>query len=133
MIEKDDSSYYSFSCQDGECLRTVEVKKTSDDEVLHKKLYLPSSLEKRNTCKTSLEKDVHSKEGMNMFPTGKWPMYPCASCGNSNHDMCFSVISLFFAKCSGTLMLIGKQLCGYHTICVLVMTLDNLTFLMSCY
>jgi hypothetical protein len=34
MMEKDDSSYYSFSRQYGECLRTVEARRTSDEEVL---------------------------------------------------------------------------------------------------
>jgi hypothetical protein len=38
-------------------------------------------------CKTSPDKYVHSKEGMKMFPIGKWSMYPCALCGTSNHDM----------------------------------------------
>jgi hypothetical protein len=55
--------------QDGECLKMVEEKRTSDEEVLHKQLVLPSSPEKGNMCKTSPEKYVHSKEGMKMFPT----------------------------------------------------------------
>jgi hypothetical protein len=41
-------------------------------------------------CKTSPEKDVHAKGEMKTFSTdktGKWSMYPCASCGTSNHDM----------------------------------------------
>jgi hypothetical protein len=40
MIEKDDSSYYSFSHQDGECSRIVEARRTSDEEVLHKQVSL---------------------------------------------------------------------------------------------
>jgi hypothetical protein len=56
MIEKDDSSYYSFPHQDGECSRMVEARRTSDEEVLHKKLVLPSSPEKGNMCKTSPER-----------------------------------------------------------------------------
>jgi hypothetical protein len=31
MIEKDDSSYYSFSHQDGEFSRTTEARRTSDE------------------------------------------------------------------------------------------------------
>jgi hypothetical protein len=92
MMEKDDSSYYSFSRQDGEFSKMVEAMKTSDEEVLHKQLVLPSSPGKGNICKTSLERDVHSKEGVKTFPNSKmdkniWCMYPCASCGNSNHNM----------------------------------------------
>jgi hypothetical protein len=85
MIKKDDSSYYFFSCQDGECSRIVEARRTSDEEVLHKQLALPSSSEKGNMCKESPEKYVHAKgERMKTFPTSKWSMYPCASCGTSN-------------------------------------------------
>jgi hypothetical protein len=88
MIEKDDSSYYSFSHQDGECSRVVEAKRTSDEEVLHKQLALPSSPEKGNMCKASPEKDVHARgEGMKTFPTGEWSSYPCASYGTRNHDV----------------------------------------------
>jgi hypothetical protein len=75
MIEKDDSSYYYFSHQDGECSRMVEARRTSDDEVLHKKLELPSNLGKGNIYKTYPERDVHSKEGMKTFPTGKIDKY----------------------------------------------------------
>jgi hypothetical protein len=88
MIEKEDSSYYSSSHQDGECSRVAEAKRTSDEEVLHKKLALPSSPEKSNMCKASSGKDVHATgEGMKTFPTGEWSSYPCASCGTSNHDV----------------------------------------------
>jgi hypothetical protein len=85
MIEKEDSSY---SHQDGECSRVAEAKRTSDEEVLHKKLALPSSPEKSNMCKSSPGKDVHATgEGMKTFPTGEWSSYPCASCGTRNHDV----------------------------------------------
>jgi hypothetical protein len=92
MIEKDDSSYSYFSLQDGECSRMSKARRTSYDEVLHKKLDLPSIPGKGNRCKTSPERDVHSKEGMKTFPTSKidkdiWSMYPCASYGTSNHNM----------------------------------------------
>jgi hypothetical protein len=87
MIEKDNSSYYSFSRQDGECSRMAKVRRNLDEEVLHKQLVLPSSLGKGNICKTSLEKYVHSREGMKTFPTGKWSMYPCVSCTTSNHNI----------------------------------------------
>jgi hypothetical protein len=69
MIEKDDSSYYSFSRQDGECSRIDEARRTLDEEVLHKKLGLPSSLEKGNKCKTSPKKYVHNKGEMKTFST----------------------------------------------------------------
>jgi hypothetical protein len=65
----------------------AEARRTSYEEVLHKQLFLPSILEKGNISKTYLEKHVHSKEGMNMFPTSKWFMHTCASRGTSNHDM----------------------------------------------
>jgi hypothetical protein len=70
----------------------TEVGRTSNEEVLHKKLVLPSIPGKGNKCKTSPGRDVHSKEGMKTFPTSKtgmnlWSMYPCASYGTSNHSM----------------------------------------------
>jgi hypothetical protein len=70
----------------------VEVGRNLNEEVLHEKLVLPSSLGKGNRCKTYLGRDVHSKEGMKKFPTSKtgmnlWSTYPCASCGTSNHSM----------------------------------------------
>jgi hypothetical protein len=90
IIEKDDSSYSSFPRQDGECSRMTEVRGTSDEEVLHKQLVLPSILGKGSICKTSPGRDGHSEGRVKTFPTGKigiWSTYPCASCGTSNHNM----------------------------------------------
>jgi hypothetical protein len=88
MLEKDNSSYYSFSHQDGECSRMAKARKNSNEEVLHKQLVLPSSPEKGNMCKTSPNKYVHATgERMKTFPIGKWSMYTCASCGISNHGV----------------------------------------------
>jgi hypothetical protein len=87
MIKKDDSSYYLFFRQYREFSRMTEERKNSYEEVLHKQSVLPSSPEKGNRSKRSPEKDAHSQEGMNKFPTGKWSTYPCDSCGTSNHDM----------------------------------------------
>ena len=90
MIKKDDSLYYSSPRQNGEFSRMDEVRRNSDEEVLYKQSILPSSPGKGNLCKTSPGRDVHSKEGMKTFPTGKnfiWSTYPCASHGNSNHNM----------------------------------------------
>jgi hypothetical protein len=88
IIQKEDSSHYSYSHQDGECSRLAEEKRTSDEEVLQNKLALPSSLEKSNMCKASLGKGVHvAGEGMKNFPTGEWCSYPSGSCGTSNHDV----------------------------------------------
>jgi hypothetical protein len=53
IIEEDNSSYYSSSRQDGEFSRMDEVRRNSDEEVLHKKLVLPSIPGKGNRCKTS--------------------------------------------------------------------------------
>ena len=69
MIEKNDSSYYSLSHQYGECSKTTEARRTSEEEVLHKQSGLPSGLRKGNMCKTSSEKYVHSKGEMKKFPT----------------------------------------------------------------
>jgi hypothetical protein len=82
MIEKYDSSYSSSPCQDGECSRMNGVRRTSDEEVLHKNFFLPSNLGKGNLCKTSPGRDVHSKEGVKTFSTSKigiWSTHPCAS------------------------------------------------------
>jgi len=99
MIKKDDSSYSCSPHQYGEFSRKTEVRRNSHEEVLHKKLVSPSNPRNGNLCKTCLGRDVHSKEGikkfttrMKKFPTGKidmnvWSMYPCASCGTSNHNM----------------------------------------------
>jgi hypothetical protein len=69
-----------------------KVRRTLDEEVLHSHLVLPSIPGKGNKYKTSLERDVHSKEGVKTFPTSKiginvWSKYPCASCGTGNHNM----------------------------------------------
>jgi hypothetical protein len=53
MIEKDDSSYSSSPRKYGEFSMMAEVRRNSDEEVLHKKLVLPSIPGKGNRCKTS--------------------------------------------------------------------------------
>jgi hypothetical protein len=53
-------------------LRVAEAKIISDEEVLHKKLALPSSLEKGNMFKAYLRKNVHATdEGIKTLPTGE--------------------------------------------------------------
>jgi hypothetical protein len=61
MIKKDDSSYYCFSRQYGECSEKTEEKRTSDEEVLNKKLGLPSIPRKGIRSETSPGKYVHYK------------------------------------------------------------------------
>ena len=61
-----------------------------------KKLVLPSSSQKGNMCKTSLEKDVHATgEGMKSSSTGEWSSYPRASHGTRNHD-----VEKYLRRCS---------------------------------
>jgi len=87
MIEKEDSSHYSYSHQDEEWLRVAEAKRILDEEVLHKKLALPSSPEKGNMFKAYLRKNVHATgKGIKTLPTGEWSSYPCDSYGTRNHD-----------------------------------------------
>jgi hypothetical protein len=71
ITEEDNSLYSSFTHQYGECSGTSEVRRTSNEEVLHKKLVLPSITGKDNRCKTSPGRHVHFKEGMNTFHTSK--------------------------------------------------------------
>jgi hypothetical protein len=54
--------------QYGECSRMVELRRNSDEEVLHKQLVFPSNPWKGNICKRYFEKYVHSKEAINFFP-----------------------------------------------------------------
>jgi hypothetical protein len=95
VTEEDNSSYSSSPRQDGECSRMVEVRRTSNEEVLHKQLVLPEQPSipgKGIKCKTSPGRDEHSKEGMKTFPTSKtgmnlWSTYPCVLYGTNNHNM----------------------------------------------
>jgi hypothetical protein len=92
VTEEDDSSYSSSPRQDGEFSRMDEVRRNSNEEVLHKQLVLPSIPGKGIKCKASPGRDEHSNEGMKTFPTSKtgmnlWSMYPCVFCGTNNHCM----------------------------------------------
>jgi len=92
VTEEDNSSYSSSPCQDGECSRMIEVRRNSNEKVLHKKLVLPSIPGKVNKFHISSGRYVHSREGMKTFPTSKngmnlWSTYPCDSFRNSNHNM----------------------------------------------
>ena len=66
------------------------MRETSNEEVLHKQLVLPSILGKGSICKTSPGRDGHFEGRVKTFPTGKigiWSTYPCDTCGMSNHNM----------------------------------------------
>jgi hypothetical protein len=73
----------------------TEVRRTSNEEILHKHLLLPDQPSvpgKCIKCKTSPRRDEHFREGMKTFSTnniGKnlWSTYPCVSCGTSNHSV----------------------------------------------
>jgi len=71
-----------------------EVRRNSNEEVLHNKLLLPSILRKSIECKAYLGRDEHSNEGMKTFPTSKtgmnlWSMYPCVFYGACYHSVIF--------------------------------------------
>jgi hypothetical protein len=86
------SSYSSSPHQYGELFGMNKVRITSNEEFLHNKLVLPSSLGKGIKCKASLGRDEHFNEGMKKFSTSETDMnlcsmHPCVLYVTNNHCM----------------------------------------------